>query len=183
MRSFDTKGRRKEGKTREIFTSQLYQNEPIASNELGQLIGRQTLLQPLLQVFPSLWGKPKIPLFGLNIGIWCPKIQQKLVSLSRPIALVLLWEEKSVPLQHKPQRHGHFLQHPFPLYPRIADCNFFFSLFPGLSSSKSLANPGMESCLWGYTDGNPGRIWHFQGKPIPQKSSAEAAVINQSPTF
>lgn len=64
MRSFDTKGRRKEGKTREIFTSQLYQNEPIASNELGQLIGRQTLASATSAAgFPFLVGKTKNPPF------------------------------------------------------------------------------------------------------------------------
>lgn len=118
MSSFDRKGRREEGKTREICTSQLDQDELIASNELGQLIGRQIFASATSAAgSPFLVGKTKHPHEGLSTGIWCPKIQQ---SLS-----VCQGHCPCFPFQHKPRRHSLFLQHPFPLYPRIADCNFF----------------------------------------------------------
>lgn len=91
MRSFDRKGGREEGKTREICTSQLDQDEPIASNELGQQIGRQMLASATSAAgFPLLVGKTKNPHFWAKHRDMMSQDPAELVSLSRPLALVLL---------------------------------------------------------------------------------------------
>lgn len=70
MSSFARKGRREEGKTREICTSQLDQDELMASNELGQLIGKQIFASTTSAAgFPFLVGKTKHPHEGLSTGI------------------------------------------------------------------------------------------------------------------
>lgn len=91
MSSFDRKGRREEGKTREICTSQLDQDELMASNELGQLIGKQIFASTTsAEGFPFLVGKTKHCHEGLSTGIRCPKIQQSLSVCQGHLALVLL---------------------------------------------------------------------------------------------
>lgn len=91
MRSFDRKGGREEGKTREICTSQLDQDEPITSNELGQQIGRQMLASATSAAgFPLLVGKTKNPHFWAKHRDMMSQDPAELVSLSRPLALVLL---------------------------------------------------------------------------------------------
>lgn len=70
MSSFDRKERREERKAIETCTSQLDQDELIASNELGQLIGKQIFASATsASGFPFLVGKTKHPHEGVSTGI------------------------------------------------------------------------------------------------------------------